>query len=119
MEVCQQTGLDWDEADKLVERVEADQGSRIIRSQLWILLAISTSMVFAGLWLTTISLIPIFQRMWSGNVHRDPVINYLLRLLLFSHWTYSWFVGLFGAIFGVALIMAGCLGAWKTLKRIS
>ncbi len=100
-EVCEQSGLNWPEAELLVQQVAEKHGRTIARRQtpLMIFLSISTILIGAALLLYGLE---FFVAFFQGST-LDQVLS--LR---------SAYLRLIGGFTGLGMLVGGFLGFWKS-----
>ncbi len=101
-EVCEQSGLNWPEAESLVQQVAQEHGRAIARRQgpLLILLSAGTLLIGAGLLLYGLE---FFLAFFQGST-----LEQVLSLR-------SAYLRLIGGFTGLGMLVGGFIGLWKTV----
>ncbi len=104
-EVCEQSGLNWPEAEHLVQQVADEHGRTIARRQtpLMVFLSISTILIGAALLLYGLE---FFMAFFQGST-LDQVLS--LR---------SAYLRLIGGFTGLGMLVGGFIGFWKSVTPL-
>jgi hypothetical protein len=103
--ICEQEGLNWADAEKLVAQVEQQNAHAIARRQSPLLIFLSVSTVLIGIVLLLFGVdyvMPFFQ---------GHALEQLLSLQ-------TGYYQLAGGLTGVVMIVGGVIGLWKTLLQV-
>lgn len=100
--VCEKGGLDWPQAEKLIEQVEQEHKRAIASRQSPLLILISAGTLIAGLGLAAYGILFLVDFFQMETVER----------LLFLRTGYLRIVSL---LTGLAMFGGGSYGLWKTL----
>ncbi len=104
-EVCEQSGMNWPEAEKMVQQIEAEHGRSIARRQspLMIFLSLGTILIGAALLLYGLE---FFMAFFQGST-LDQVLS--LR---------SAYLRLIGGFTGLGMLVGGFIGFWKSVSPL-
>lgn len=100
--VCEQTGLNWPEAERLVKQVEAQRGHTIARRQSPFLILLSIGTLLIGILLVFYSIQFFIGFLQAGTFEQ------ILSLR-------SGYYQIAGALTGLGMIVGGLIGMWRTL----
>ena len=104
-EACEQSGMNWPEAERLVEQVAQEHRRTIARRQgpLMIAISIGTLLIGAALLLQGLD---FFMGFFQGNT-----LEQILSLR-------SAYLRLIGGVTGLAMLAGGLIGFWKTVTPL-
>ena len=103
--VCEEGGLNWPEAEKLVQQVGQEHGRTIARRQGPLMIFLSIGTLLIGIALLIYGL-EFFMAIFQGNT-LDQVLS--LR---------SAYLRLIGGITGLGMTTGGLIGLWKTVMPL-
>lgn len=100
--VCEQTGMNWPDAEKLIQQVEQERRRTIARRQSPLLIFLSIGTLLIGIALLIYGM-EFFLAFLQGST-LDQVLS--LR---------SAYLRLIGGVTGLAMLAGGLIGFWKTV----
>jgi hypothetical protein len=103
--VCERGGLNWKEAEHLVDQVEAQHGRAIAKRQTPLLLFISIGTLLLGLGLSAMNLQPLLA------FFQKDIMGQALSLQ-------SSYYQILGLLTGVGMTAGGLVGLWKAMGAI-
>jgi hypothetical protein len=106
--LCEQMGLDWREAELLVQEIESQHGREIAARQSPLILIFGISLFITGLGLTCYNSFFFFDFFQSSHTDLTLDTAFELRALILR--TVS-------LIAGIAMIVGGITGSWKTISK--
>jgi len=115
LEVQQATGMDWDEARRLVEDVQLEHGTEVSRRQWTLILTLEIASMLSGLWfvISGANSMAQFAVAYSpGGL--SPMM--LIGAIFSTMGTTNYFIG--QIMIGLALIIGSYLGMRKTWAAI-
>jgi len=110
MEVCEQTGMSWNQAQRLVAQVSTKNRGRLVSRQNMVIIPLAALALLAGLaliyasvseWLVVVNL---FDEVGSEISSQASEVEYVLR------------EGLWGFIVGISLFLGGLYGLIRALQ---
>lgn len=109
-ELCELARMDWPDAQALVDQIVEDNFLEIRQRRMPLLLAISMSVIVAGLAVLGGSIALVVMDMDSYLVEDAGMGTVPIVFLLMNYFPLYFQM----AAFGVSMIAAGALGAWRT-----
>ena len=107
--LCEQMGLNWGEAGKLVQEVEAGHGRAIAARQSPIIIVFGVGLLIVGLGITCYSSVFLISFFQSGHdaLSIDNALD--MRSAYYR----------FGSLaLGISMIIGGLVGSWQTIASL-
>ncbi len=104
-EVCEQSGLNWPEAEQLVQQVAQEHGRTIARRQSPLMILLSVGTLLIGVFLLLQSL-EFFMAFFQGET-----VQQILSLR-------GAYLRIIGGLTGIGMLVGGILGVWNTVTPL-